>query len=137
MLSCTTPDVRSLRPELDRRLAAVVESCLERERDCRFSSAEELAGALSAFRSEPLSSPEDFSLSPYEVSDEEAVWLQAPWGGPQGMHAAFPPVREQLAPTWDTRKDRGTTFRTAVIDRVAPTSHLWCFGPYWPRFRSK
>jgi serine/threonine protein kinase len=83
VLPYATPDVRSLRPELDKRLVAVVESCLESERECRFSSVEELAGALSPFGSE-LSGTEEFSLSPFEVSTEEAAWLPPPWGVPQG-----------------------------------------------------
>lgn len=81
--SDATPDARSLRPELDRRLAAVVGTCLERASDRRFPSAKALASALSPFGSDRLSSSEDLSLSPYEVSDEEAAWLRLPWGGPK------------------------------------------------------
>jgi eukaryotic-like serine/threonine-protein kinase len=46
-----TPSLRARRPTLDRRLAAVVQSCLERNRDDRFSCTRALAAALKPFGS--------------------------------------------------------------------------------------
>lgn len=45
--------VRDLRPELDPRLAAIVECCLERDADRRFQSVQDLGDALMPFASKP------------------------------------------------------------------------------------
>ncbi len=50
-----TPSLRALRPTLDPRLAAVVERCLRRKPDDRFTSARALAAALQPFGSVAVS----------------------------------------------------------------------------------
>lgn len=46
VLNGPTPRLRELRPELDPRLASIVETCLEKDRRRRFSSMAELGAAL-------------------------------------------------------------------------------------------
>jgi serine/threonine protein kinase len=57
ILSLSRPTVRALRPELDARLASVVERCLEKDRSRRFRSVQELGAALRPFASAPTHYP--------------------------------------------------------------------------------
>jgi serine/threonine-protein kinase len=56
MLFQPRPRVRALRPDIDARLEAVVECCLEKDRERRFRCMRELRAALLPFASNPASS---------------------------------------------------------------------------------
>jgi serine/threonine protein kinase len=118
VLTAPTPPLRALRPEIDPDFEAIVQRCLEKKMEQRFSSVDELSEALRPFGSRPV---QPASL----LAPSEGLNLSAPLEAP--VEVEVPLESSPAVPLVRARSER----ENATVESRAPGAFRH------PRRRSK
>jgi hypothetical protein len=104
ILETDPPPITNIAPEVPRELEAIVARCLQRNRDHRFQTAQELAQAL----------------APYAVAGAGSVHAQGPMAGPLGGTAMLHPPQGRVTPSFG-HQTPGTGPRMQAVTGSRPS----------------